>query len=93
MKRYFELGVCVVSLFGIAAVLLQDWSILYEFSGIIGIAAVIFACFIFITVKKKHRFTGKPVQATIKQRKQYAAGLFMFGIPNLLAAALYFIFR
>jgi hypothetical protein len=92
MKQYFELGLCVASLVGIAAVLMQDWSLLYRFSGVIGIAAVIFASLMLMTVNQKRSYIGTPVRMIKETRKQYAAALFLFSIPNLIAAALSLLF-
>ncbi|WP_028400036.1 DUF5316 family protein [Ectobacillus panaciterrae] len=88
MKQYFELGFCVASLAGVAAVLLQDWTLLYRFSGVIGITAVVFASLVLATINHKRSYTGTPVRAAQEKRKQYAAALFVFSIPNLMAAAL-----
>ncbi|MCP8968919.1 DUF5316 domain-containing protein [Ectobacillus ponti] len=93
MKQYFELGLCVAALTGIIAVLLQDWYIVYQFSGLIGITAIVFAGLLLLTARSKHVFSGKSVSLLLQRRKQFAAALLVFSMPNLLAAGLSMLFR
>jgi hypothetical protein len=83
MKQYLELGACIAAVVGIISVLIQDWYIIYQFSGGIGITAILLGCALFAFTRKNSQ-TG---------RKEYAYGLFMISIPNLLAAALYLILQ
>lgn len=89
MKQYFELGLCVAALIGILATLLQDWTILYTFSIVIGAGAVIVALLIFAIFKRR---TEAPIQAAA-QRKFYAGALLMFSLPNFVVAFLYVVLR
>ncbi|MBO9129551.1 hypothetical protein [Bacillus sp. 165] len=83
MKQYLELGACIAALVGIISVLLQDWYVVYQFSGVIGIAAILLGCVAFMITKRNSQ----------SRRREYAIGLFMISIPNLLAAALYLVFQ